>query len=159
MTGSTSDEPSRDFTVAVFVVSEARVLLHFHTKLDRWLPPGGHVEPNELPDNAARREVFEETGISIEIVGDQLNATAIAGQPEQLCRPAGVQITRIGGSHEHIDIVYFAKYVSGSPSAGSAWFDPNSWESLKLTEEVLGWCNAAIAAVDRWTPPVSRVRT
>jgi hypothetical protein len=45
--------PTRDFTVAVFVVHQGRVLLHFHEKLRRWLPPGGHIEPNELPDDAA----------------------------------------------------------------------------------------------------------
>ena len=53
----------REFTVAVFVVHEGRVLLLAHPKLGRWLPPGGHIEPNELPDEAAVREVEEETGI------------------------------------------------------------------------------------------------
>jgi len=44
---------TRDFAVAVFVVTGGRVLLHWHATLDRWLPPGGHIEPNELPDEAA----------------------------------------------------------------------------------------------------------
>ena len=55
-------EVLRHFTVAVFVVHAGRVLLHYHRKLGRWLPPGGHIEDNELPDDAARREVLEETG-------------------------------------------------------------------------------------------------
>ena len=42
----------RHFTVAVFVVSAGHVLLHYHRKLGRWLPPGGHIEDNELPDEA-----------------------------------------------------------------------------------------------------------
>ena len=33
-----------DFTVAIFVVQEGRVLLIHHRKLDRWLPLGGHIE-------------------------------------------------------------------------------------------------------------------
>ena len=45
-------ELTREFTVAVFVVHDDRVLLHFHRKLSLWLPPGGHIEPNELPDEA-----------------------------------------------------------------------------------------------------------
>lgn len=39
------------------------VLLHLHRRLDRWLQPGGHLEPGERPDVAARRETREETGI------------------------------------------------------------------------------------------------
>ncbi len=57
------DGPIRELAVAVFVVHEDRVLLLLHPKLGRWLPPGGHVEPNELPDDAAVREVEEETGL------------------------------------------------------------------------------------------------
>ncbi len=55
--------PTRDITVAVFVTDGRAVLLHLHQTLGRWLPPGGHIEPNELPDEAAVREVLEETGV------------------------------------------------------------------------------------------------
>ena len=61
-------EFTRDFTVAVFVIHNDHVILHIHQKLQRWLPPGGHIEPNELPDDAAIREVLEETGVAIELV-------------------------------------------------------------------------------------------
>jgi 8-oxo-dGTP pyrophosphatase MutT (NUDIX family) len=40
-----------------------RVLLIHHRRLDRWLLPGGHVEPEDMKIwDAARREVVEETG-------------------------------------------------------------------------------------------------
>ena len=61
----TRDFPTRDFTVAVFVVWQGCVLLHPHRKLGLWLPPGGHIEANELPDEAAVREVLEESGVRI----------------------------------------------------------------------------------------------
>lgn len=61
----------RHFTVAVFVVHEGRVLLNVHPKLGIWLPPGGHIELNELPDEAAVREVQEETGVQAELVGNR----------------------------------------------------------------------------------------
>jgi len=39
------------------------VLLVHHRRLDRWLLPGGHVEPGDATiTDAARREVLEETG-------------------------------------------------------------------------------------------------
>ena len=40
-----------------------RLLLVHHRRLDRWLLPGGHVEPEDASlRDAARREVIEETG-------------------------------------------------------------------------------------------------
>jgi len=61
----------RHFTVAVFVSWEGKVLLHFHRKLGMWLPPGGHIERGEHPDDAAVREVHEETGLRVELVGGE----------------------------------------------------------------------------------------
>src|SRR5438105_15287259 len=100
----------RHFTVAVFVVHEGRVLLHYHRKLGKWLPPGGHIEDNEVPDDAALREVLEETGIRARLVGPRGLDTAhlAAGAPRQLIVPAGVQVEDIYPGHQHIDLVYFA---------------------------------------------------
>jgi 8-oxo-dGTP pyrophosphatase MutT (NUDIX family) len=43
------------------------VLLVFHSRLRRWLQPGGHLEPaDETVVAAARREVLEETGILVD---------------------------------------------------------------------------------------------
>src|SRR5215207_9787152 len=96
-------------TVAVFVVRQNRVLLHWHASLGRWLPPGGHIEPNELPDKAAAREVREETGVEIALVCDDLNDIDEPGQPVQLCRPIGIQLADISPTHQHIDLVYLAR--------------------------------------------------
>ena len=50
-------------TGLVFSPDRKHILLVHHGRLDRWLLPGGHVEPEDrsLPD-AAKREVLEETG-------------------------------------------------------------------------------------------------
>lgn len=43
-----------------------RVLLVHHRRLDRWLLPGGHVEPEDAAVwDTARREVVEETGAEL----------------------------------------------------------------------------------------------
>jgi 8-oxo-dGTP pyrophosphatase MutT (NUDIX family) len=148
---STPDDPpdhagriTRDFTVAVFVGHSGRVLLHFHKKLGRWLPPGGHIEPNELPDEAAVREVFEETGVIAELVGDFGIDVDGPGQPVQLFRPAGVQLADIRPGHQHIDLVYLALGEPVEPREGVGWFDPVEWGSLDLTDEVAAWCMLAI---------------
>ena len=141
-----TNEPglSRDFTVAVFVVNQNRVLLQYHQKLDRWLPPGGHVEPNELPDQAAVREVLEETGVQASLVCDNVIETDFPGQPQQLCRPAGIQLATIRPDHEHIDLVYLATGEVGPNVDRVGWFTPEEWAPLGLTEEVEAWCVLAL---------------
>src|SRR5688500_14085880 len=53
-------------TASGFIVDAggARVLLHHHRRLNRWLQMGGHLEPGETPGAAALREAGEESGLS-----------------------------------------------------------------------------------------------
>jgi 8-oxo-dGTP pyrophosphatase MutT (NUDIX family) len=135
---------SRDFTVAVFVVRGDRVLLHLHRRLERWLPPGGHIEPNELPDSAAVREVLEETGVAVELVGPSENMATGLGQPVQLTRPIGVQLAEIGpDGHQHIDLVYLARGLDDGNDEAT-WFSAEELDDLELTDEVRQWCRIAL---------------
>jgi 8-oxo-dGTP pyrophosphatase MutT (NUDIX family) len=45
--------------------TDGRVLLHLHRRIGRWLQPGGHIEPDEAPEDAAIRESVEETGVDV----------------------------------------------------------------------------------------------
>jgi len=58
-----------DFTVEVFVVYNKKVLLRKHDKYKKWLSVGGHIELDENPNEAAIREVKEEVGIEVELLG------------------------------------------------------------------------------------------
>ena len=145
-----SGQTGRHFTVAVFVVWEGKVLLHLHRKLGMWLPPGGHIERDELPDDAAVREVFEETGVEVELVGER---RADVEDPIQLHRPAGVQLENIGPGHQHIDLIYFArpKGPSGIRDEYAAdkvgWYAPEDWDGMAVNAEVRGWCERALASL------------
>jgi ADP-ribose pyrophosphatase YjhB (NUDIX family) len=55
-------------TAGGFLVHQDKILLVKHKKLGIWLAPGGHLEHDEQPYQAAEREVFEETGVKVEAV-------------------------------------------------------------------------------------------
>src|SRR5436190_16951651 len=50
-------------TASAIVTGRRGVVLHLHKRLGIWLQPGGHIHAGEMPWDAARREVFEETGL------------------------------------------------------------------------------------------------
>jgi 8-oxo-dGTP pyrophosphatase MutT (NUDIX family) len=145
-----SEQAARHFTVAVFVVREGKVLLHWHRKLGMWLPPGGHIEKDELPDEAAAREVFEETGVRCELAGERREDIT---DPVQLHRPAGVQLENIGPGHQHIDLIYFAKpdgpaEIRDEYSGDKVgWYGPEDWDGMRVNAEVRGWCERALEAL------------
>ncbi len=143
----------RHFTATAFVVQDRATLLHWHPKLDMWLPPGGHVEENEDPVQAVLREVEEETGIAAEVVptADFENGLAY---PVQLPPPLTILVENIDdpvdGFHQHIDFLYVCR-----PSAPVTGL-PDGW--LWATEEEL----AAGAALSRpgggAEPPREQIR-
>ena len=143
--------PTRDFTVAVFVVDRGRVLLHWHRKLGMWLPPGGHIEPDELPDAAALRETLEETGVAIQLVGERGLDRDVPTEPRQLVRPAGIQLEDITPDHQHIDLVYFAVPLGSLNMPlpdGVGWYDRAALDRLPLTAEVRAWTDKALDTLD-----------
>lgn len=144
---------TRDLVVAVFVVwkppgGARSVLLHRHAKLERWLPPGGHVEPNELPDDAAVRETLEESGVRVRLEGGTVfGFEPRPGATRMLVRPRGVQLETIGPDHEHIDLVYLARPEAGydgGPAKDFRWVDRDALDALELTDEVGAWCRLAL---------------
>lgn len=57
--------PKICLTAAGFLVVDDKVLLVKHKKLGFWLAPGGHMEEDELPHEAAEREFWEETAVKV----------------------------------------------------------------------------------------------
>ena len=96
----------------------------------RWSVPGGRVEPGETSQEAAVREVLEETGLHVVVTG-------VAGRVE-LPAPDG-------GVYDVVD--HFARVEPGTdPDAlragGDAdevgWFDASQVERLDLTTGLAG---------------------
>lgn len=122
----------KHFTATGIVLNDAhKVLMIRHKKLGVWLPPGGHVEENELPDEAVLREVLEETGIQARILPNAEEPALSDAAATPLHNPRYVLLEDIGqtGTHFHIDLVYFCRAVSGHEhlnareTEGLCWMD------------------------------------
>ncbi len=100
-----------DFTASVYIVHDHKVLLHRHKKLDIWLQPGGHIELDEDPVQAVLREAKEETGLDIDLVGEEPRQFQTPYGARNLMTPRFLSRHFFDESkmHEHIDFVYFAR--------------------------------------------------
>lgn len=97
-----------DFAVSVYVVYRNRVLFVHHSSLDLWLPVGGHIELDEDPEQAAYREVKEESGLDIVLYGEKPQINPIQDQATLLIPPIYMDIHKITDTHRHIGLIYFA---------------------------------------------------
>jgi 8-oxo-dGTP pyrophosphatase MutT (NUDIX family) len=137
-----------DFTVAIFVVHEGRILLIHHRKLNAWLPLGGHIELDEDPEQAALREAKEESGLEVELLGERPPTTSPGTRA--LIAPRFLDIHRISETHEHIGMIYWAR-----PKKTPAGRQRSQAEVQCATEEHhdIRWCSESdLAQMD---PPLS----
>ena len=111
----------RQFTSTAFVTdSDGRILLLWHKRLQRWMPPGGHVDPDETPEETARRECKEETGLDVEILGEEQPDLFMGATQEgrMLTKPFAMLLENIPASaernepaHQHMDFVFLARPI------------------------------------------------
>lgn len=126
--------------VAVDVIIEKNDKLLLVTRkgkpyADKLALPGGRVEINETVEEAARREVMEETGLSVDIV-DMLG---IYSNPKR--DPRG----------HIISIVFIARtktisVKAGSDASAAQWFDTDSikkeylaFDHFKILQDYIKW--------------------
>jgi len=96
-----------DLVIGGLLIHNNKVLLIYHKKLNSWLPPGGHIEKNETPDDAVKREFKEELGLDVEILNK--NDIPMGGNiVRQLAVPFYVNVHRVGG-HDHCCFFYLCK--------------------------------------------------
>lgn len=152
-------ETTRHFTATTYVVCDGAVALHEHDGIGKWLPPGGHVERDELPHEAGIREVREETGLDVDLVAprDEMGSESV----EMLPKPQHVQLADVNVhdgtvGHQHVDLVYYARAETREvapepgerPADAWSWFSAADLEDDRFTSNVRAVGQRAIRTVD-----------
>src|SRR3989344_6148052 len=144
----------KHFTATAFVIdSQNRTLLLWHKRLGRWMPPGGHIDPNETPEETAIRECKEETGLDIEIIGDHQEDIFGTHTEEgiMLKKPFALLLENIPACtergepfHQHMDFIFVAHPINEhqtltlAPEEGEQlrWFTATEIECLDDSREI-----------------------
>jgi len=149
------------YTAAGTLIADGKVLLIKHKKLGLWLNPGGHIEPGELPHQAAEREFFEETGVRVKAV--DVVGMIDEEVSEFLPNPISTNLHWISkenywsrvqnktsadeiwkkGCEQHINFLYLVQPVAGvelrfdqEETLGIDWFGVNEIDGVELAGNV-----------------------
>lgn len=129
----------RHFCASAFVINpiDKKILLVKHHLWDKWVQPGGHMEDGETPEEAAIREVYEETGVKISLLGERFP------REDDMIRPLGIQCNRKDNGEKHFDIIYAAvpnnevtDLLISNESYDIGWFSRKELENLPVFPDV-----------------------
>ena len=124
-------ETTRHLTATAYVVHDGAIALHEHKRHGAWLPPGGHVDRDELPHEAVRREVEEEMGLTPTLLSDPRDVASPDGQvlpPPQHHMLYDINVYDGHVGHQHIDFIYYATVPSHTITPDAGETQAESWQ-------------------------------
>lgn len=134
-------EITRHFTATVLIIHRDKVLLHRHKKRGSLLPVGGHLDRDELPQDAALREAKEEAGLEITLHdADSLRFSDVP----TLVRPAHMLLITMNPYHQHIDFIFYARSTTDQvqPIQGESeqlfWYTKDELLATPMSENIRG---------------------
>jgi 8-oxo-dGTP diphosphatase len=138
-----------------YLVEAGRVLLVHHNGFNKWVPPGGHIEPGETFAETAVREVKEETGLLVEAISLQSAVIHPAdgnATPEPV--PFHVDVEREGFRIPALVQFYFVRRLPGQDAVPLQadleevhevrWFTLDELDDLPTFEQVRSLARWAI---------------
>lgn len=126
----------KQFTATIYIIENKRALLIYHKKRQKWLPPGGHLDPDELPSSAALREAEEETGLIVELIPQENIWIEERGDVRSFPRPYMCLLESIPEhngveAHEHIDFIYLGRPIGGTLKHNSKETENLRWFTIE----------------------------
>ena len=150
-------------TASVFVLGHLsagwRLGLIRHPRFARMMIPGGHVEAGESPAEAALREVAEETGLPVRLVGPPAPPLPPGYRPPRVAQPWWIveydvpPDNHLAAEHVHVDYLYVA--VAGQPEPAAPAEHPFGWYAaadlpgLEMFDDARLLATAVLADLDR----------
>ncbi|BDH15364.1 DNA mismatch repair protein MutT [Streptomyces hygroscopicus] len=144
--GHTSRDVGLVYICSGYLVEQGKVLLVHHNRFDKWVPPGGHIEPGESFAGTAVREFKEETGLLVEAVSSQpeIHPADANATPEPV--PFYVDVEREGFATPALVQFFFIQRQPGTQGQaveaqleevhGAAWFGLEDLADLKTFDQV-----------------------
>lgn len=127
-----------DLCTDAYIVNNGAVLLRLHEKYNFWIAPGGHIDPGEDVNQAVLREVWEEVGLKVELVGLGAWVKQDFDISKDLVPPIFVNRHSINEHHDHSSFIFFAKSDSREihPQEEESKDTPCVWVTKKELDQM-----------------------
>ncbi|MEV7288145.1 NUDIX domain-containing protein [Streptomyces sp. NPDC093252] len=144
--GHTARDIGLVYICSGYLVERGKVLLVHHNRFDKWVPPGGHIEPGESFAATAVREFKEETGLLVEAISSQpaIHPADDNATPEPV--PFYTDIEREGFATPALVQFFYVRREAGAGERtlrpqreevhGAGWFGPQDLAELPTFAQV-----------------------
>ena len=127
--------------VGGYLIYNAKVLLIHHKKLKAWLPVGGHIDENETPDKAVKREFKEEVNLDVRILNNSMIKNS-GKVKKRLAIPIDVHVHNVG-NHDHCCFFYLCESgnisklrINKNEVDDYEWFSPSDLKQRRIHADV-----------------------
>jgi 8-oxo-dGTP pyrophosphatase MutT (NUDIX family) len=149
-----------DLCTDAYIVNNKAVLLRLHEKYNFWIAPGGHVDPGEDINQAVLREVWEEVGLKVELIGPSTWTKQDFDINKDLVPPIFVNRHAINEHHDHSSLIFVAKSDSreinpqeeASKNAKCVWVTQEELDQMhkddsRLRKDVYRYASTALKLI------------